>query len=171
MNVTRWSRIGVTALAALFLIAGPASAATKSHGHQNNRDNRYHSASRLVTINVDLDFKPHKRSEFGRILGYDSAEVHVHMGDRIQFVNTDDQIHTATGMSYTGQTAPAHYRYNGDPTKQSGRIINASEWSTGNLRAHGGKSQVFVTKNVGHYFYGCSYHLSQGQIGVIVVGP
>lgn len=159
------------ATAILSLTLGSAPAATKSHSHHAGAARGHKATSRLVTINTDLDFKPHRRSNFGKILGYDPAEVHVHMGDRIQFVNTDDQIHTATGMSYTGQMAPAHYRFNGDPTKQSGRIIDASEWSTGNLRAHGGKSQIFVAKNVGHYFYGCSYHLGLGQIGVIVVGP
>ncbi len=168
MNLKNLSRFAVAALAALILAAGQTTAATMSHAQKHHS---HPATSRLVKIDVDLDFKPHTRSSFGRVLGFDPAEVHVHMGDRVQFVNVDDQIHTATGMSYTGQSAPAHYRYNGDPTKQSGRYINASEWSTGNLRAHGGKSQIFIAKNVGHYFYGCSYHLSMGQIGVIVVGP
>jgi plastocyanin len=167
MNLKNSSRLAVAALAALVLAAGQTSAATTSHAQKHPA----RPASHLVTINVDLDYKPHVRSSFGRLLGYSPTEVHVRMGDRIQFVNVDDEIHTATGMSYTGQSVPAHYRYNGDPTKQSGRYINASEWSSGNLRAHGGKSQIFIAKNVGHYFYGCSYHLSMGQIGVIVVGP
>lgn len=120
---------------------------------------------------MDLDFQPHKRSTFGKIKGYDPAEVHVRMGDRIQWVNVDDENHTATGFSYTGQTIPANYKFQSDFTKARGRVIDASEWSTGTLRAHGGKSQVFVAKRVGHYFYGCGYHLGVGQIGVIVVGP
>jgi plastocyanin len=136
----------------------------QSPGHHTN-------ASHLVIIRMDLDFRPHKRSTFGRIQGYDPAEVHVHMGDKIQWVNPDDQMHTATGMSYTGQTAPTSYKFQGDFTKPHGRIINASEWSTGNVRAHGGKSPVFVAKRVGHYFYACGYHLGSGQIAVIVVGP
>lgn len=170
MTGTSLSRMAATAMVLLSLTVASASAA-KTQPHHDNKARAHKSTSRLVTINVDLDFKPHKRSSFGKVLGYDPAEAHVHMGDRIQFVNVDDQIHTATGMSYTGQIAPAHYRYNGDPTTRSGRLINASEWSTGNLRAHGGKSQIFVAKNVGHYFYGCSYHLGVGQIGVIIVGP
>jgi plastocyanin len=93
------------------------------------------------------------------------------MGDKIQWVNVDDENHTATGMSYTGQTVPSNYTFQSDFTKQHGNVIDASEWSTGTMRAHGGKSQVFVAKRVGHYFYGCGYHLGQGQIGVIVVGP
>ena len=128
-------------------------------------------AHHLVIINMDLDFRPHQRSNFGKIQGYDPAEVHVHQNDQIQFVNTDDQNHTATGFAYTGQVVPSQYKFAGDFTKQSGRLINATEWSTGNVRPHGGKSQVFVAKNVGHYFYGCGYHLGSGQIGVIVVGP
>jgi len=133
----------------------------------------HHAAahSSLVTIRMDLDFSPHKRSNFGRLKGYDPAEVHVHMGDKIQFVNVDDEIHTATGMAYNGATAPASYKFAGDYTKSHGNIIGASEWSTGNVRPHGGKSQVFIAKRVGHYFYACGYHLSAGQVGVIVVGP
>ena len=147
------------------IAAKPTAAPHKAAAHGSKMQ------SHLVTIKMDLDFKPHRRSSFGKILGYDPAEVHVHMGDKIQFVNTDDQAHTATGMSYTGQQAPAHYQFQGDSTKAHGRLIDASEWGTGNVRAHGGKSQVFVAKNVGHYFYGCVYHLGLGQIGVIVVGP
>ena len=93
------------------------------------------------------------------------------MGDRIQWVNPDDQNHTATGMSFTGSSVPANYKFQGDFTKPHGRIIDATEWSTGNVRAHGGKSPIFVAKRVGHYFYACGYHIGIGQIGVIVVGP
>lgn len=152
---------GAAALSAALLAASPKPKAPAHHVQ----------TSRLVTIQMDTDFRPHKRSSFGKIQGYDPAEVHVHMGDRIQWVNPDDQMHTATGMSFTGNTVPAHYRFQGDFTKPHGRIIDASEWSTGNVRAHGGKSPIFVAKRVGHYFYGCGYHLSEGQIGVIVVGP
>ena len=119
---------------------------------------------------MDLDFRPHKRSNFGKIQGFDPVEARVHVNDRIQFVNVDDQLHTATGFAYTGQQAPAHYRYVGDFTKPSGKYINATEWSTGNVRPHA-KSQVFVAKTVGTFFYGCGYHLGNGQVGVIVVGP
>ncbi len=127
--------------------------------------------SRLVVIRMDIDFKPHKRSSFGRISGYDPAEVHVHMGDRIQFVNPDDQTHTATGMAYTGDQVPANYKFQSDFTKPHGRLIDASEWGTGNVRAHGGKSPILTTKRTGHYFYACGYHIGIGQIGVIVVEP
>lgn len=146
--------------------ASPASAASP-------KMQQHHKAphSSLVTIRMDLDFSPHKRSSFGRLKGYDPAEVHVHMGDKIQFVNVDDEIHTATGMSYTGASVPSSYKFAGDYTKAHGTIIDASEWSTGNVRPHGGKSQVFIAKRVGHYFYACGYHLGAGQIGAIVVGP
>lgn len=125
---------------------------------------------RLVTVNMDLDFKPHKRSQYGKLLGYDPVEIRVHQNDRIQFVNVDDQTHTATGLAFSGQRAPAHYVFQGDFTKPHGRLINASEWGTGNVRPHG-KSQVFVAKTVGNYFFGCGYHLDKGQVGVIIVGP
>ena len=129
------------------------------------------TAHQLVVIKMDIDFRPHTRSTFGKIEGYEPAEVHVNMGDKIQWVNVDDEVHTATGMSYTGDTVPANYKFQGDFTKPHGNVIDASEWGTGNVRAHGGKSPVFVAKQVGHYFYACGYHLGIGQIGVIVVGP
>lgn len=159
-------RYAFAALAAATLVSAAVPASAKAPAHHTTRP-----ASHLVTIQVDTDFRPHKRSTFGAIKGYNPPEVHVHMGDKIQFVNTDDAVHTATGMSYTGQTVPASYKFAGDFTKAHGNIIDASEWSTGVLRPHGGKSQVFIAKRVGHYFYGCGYHLGQGQIGVIVVGP
>jgi plastocyanin len=126
---------------------------------------------RLIIVRMDTDFRPHKRSPFGKLLGYDPVEVHAHMGDKIQFVNPDDENHTATGMSYTGQQLPANYKFQSDFTKRRGRIIDASEWSTGTVREHGGKSQVFVTKRTGHYFFACGYHRAEGMAGVIVVEP
>ena len=154
-----------SAVLALSLI-GASTHAPKSSPHANT-----HPVSHLVTIRMDLDFRPHKRSSFGKIQGYDPAEVHVHMGDKIQWVNPDDQSHTATGMAYTGPTVPTNYKFAGDFTQAHGHIIDATEWSTGNVRAHGGKSPVFVAKRVGHYFYACGYHLGNGQVGAIVVGP
>ncbi|GAC1393107.1 MAG: hypothetical protein NVSMB31_12080 [Vulcanimicrobiaceae bacterium] len=161
------SKLMPTALA-LILLSSVVATAAKPAPHKAAPPK---SAHHLVTINMDLDFKPHKRSDFGKLQGYDPVEVHVHQNDQIQFVNTDDQNHTATGFSFTGQVVPEHYKFAGDFTKSHGRLIDASEWSTGNVRAHGGKSQVFVAKTVGQYFYGCGYHLGNGQIGVIVVGP
>ncbi len=164
MTLSRFAAaLGCAALAAAFVGATPHPAKP----HQQHTI----ASSRLVVIRMDLDFRPHKRSTFGKVQGYDPAEVHVRMGDQIQWVNPDDETHTATGMSYTGQSVPANYKFQGDFTKPHGRIIQASEWSTGNVRAHGGKSPVFIAKRVGHYFYGCGYHIGSGQIGVIVVGP
>ncbi len=136
MRTSVLSALGAAALAASMLSAAHAAAPAAHHAAR---------ASHLVTIRMDLDFRPHKRSSFGELKGYDPAEVHVHMGDKIQWVNPDDENHTATGMSYSGQTVPAHYTFQGDFTKPHGRIIDASEWSTGNVRAHGGKSPVFVS--------------------------
>ena len=163
------NRIFAVVLVASWAISsGAASAASgKKQMPRHNSRQTHH----LVSINMDLDFKPHKRSSFGKLQGYDPVEVHVHQNDQIQFVNTDDQSHTATGFSFTGQVVPAHYTFHGDPTQAHGKIINQTEWSTGNVRAHGGRSQVFVAKTVGHYFFGCNYHLGNGMIGVIVVGP
>lgn len=159
------------AAAAVLLLASTAGVAAgkapaKPAPHHAGTTQTHH----LVTVNMDLDFKPHKRSQYGKLLGYDPVEIRVHQNDHIQFVNVDDQTHTATGFAYSGQRAPAHYVFQGDFTKPHGRIINASEWGTGNIRPHG-KSQVFVAKTVGNYFFGCGYHLDKSQVGVIIVGP
>lgn len=163
------TRLHLTAIIASLIVCTAATHTVPAKHHAiGHHDKQTHH---LVTINMDLDFKPHKRSNFGKLQGYDQAEVHVRQNDQIQFVNTDDQSHTATGFSYTGQVVPTHYTFHGDPTRAHGKIINQTEWSTGNVRAHGGKSQVFIAKTVGHYFYACNYHLGNGMIGVIVVGP
>ncbi|MBV8808398.1 MAG: hypothetical protein JO033_06950 [Acidobacteriaceae bacterium] len=165
--MTTFSRIGIAiSITAIPLMLGAAKPA--AHHPAPHRKQVMHQ---LVKINMDLDFRPHRRSTFGKLQGYDPVEVHVHQNDQIQFINTDDQAHTATGMSYTGQTAPSHYTFHGDATKAHGRLIDSTEWSTGNVRAHGGKSQIFVAKTVGHYFYGCAYHIGNRMMGVIVVGP
>ncbi len=158
-----------TGLAVISLVLPLLLVGAKPAAHQPSHNKQI--MHQLVKINMDLDFKPHRRSSFGKLQGYDPVEVHVHQNDQIQFINTDDQAHTATGMSYTGQTAPSHYQFHGDLTKSHGRIIDSTEWSTGNVRAHGGKSQIFIAKTVGHYFYGCAYHIGNGMMGVIVVGP
>jgi len=151
-------------LAAVLLGASPHTPKPAAHHHASQ-------TTQLVVIRMDTDFRPHKRSTFGRIQGYDPAEVHVHMGDHVQWVNPDDAVHTASGMAYTGDTVPASYKFQGDFTKIHGHLIDASEWSTGNVRAHGGRSPIFIAKRTGHYFYACGYHIGNGQIGVIVVEP
>ncbi|MDQ2818234.1 MAG: plastocyanin/azurin family copper-binding protein [Candidatus Eremiobacteraeota bacterium] len=157
--------VGVAAAAmALPALKMPYAAGTAAVRPQHHRN-----ASRLQLIKIDLDYKPKVRPEFGQLRGYDPVVATVHMGDRVQFINEDDAEHTASGFALTGQRIPAHYHFAGDPTVRKGRIIDASEWSTGNLRAHGGKSQVFIAKNPGNYFYACSYHLGQNMRGVIVV--
>ncbi|MBC5809894.1 MAG: hypothetical protein GIW95_03435, partial [Candidatus Eremiobacteraeota bacterium] len=85
--------VALATLSALVALPQSSQAAQQRHGQT--------VVHRLVIIRMDLDFKPHKRSTFGKILGYDPAEVHVHQNDRIQFVNPDDQNHTATGFAYT----------------------------------------------------------------------
>ncbi|MBV8222039.1 MAG: hypothetical protein JO293_01645 [Candidatus Eremiobacteraeota bacterium] len=125
----------------------------------------------LRVVNMDLDFRPKTRPVQGKLLGYDPAVVNVHIGDRIQFVNVDDVVHTATGFTVSGQKVPTNYKFTGDATVARGHVISLEEWSTGTLRAHGGKSQVFVTKTTGNFYFGCAYHLGSGMRGVIVVTP
>jgi len=125
-------------------------------------------AHRLQTIKMDLDYRPKTRPEQGKLSGYDPVVTEVHVGDRIQFVNVDDNQHTATGYAFGGQTIPEHYRFQGDPSVAHGSVINASEWSTGNVRPHG-KSKVFNTGPTGTFYFACAYHQGNGMRGAIVV--
>lgn len=157
----------VCILFAGLLVATAVLSPTADHAANGAKAIKPH---RLLIINMDLDFKPHNRSSYGRLQGYDPAVAQVHLGDRIQFVNVDDANHTATGFALTGQVIPADYKFAGDPTVRKGNVVDAHEWSTGNVRAHG-KSQVFVTKTTGNFYYACAYHIGKGMKGVIIVKP
>ncbi len=123
---------------------------------------------RIVTINMDIDFKPHKRPEEGKLGGFDPIVAEVHVGDRIRFTNTDDNQHTATGYSFGGQQIPDDYRFQGDPTKPSGDAIGASEWSTGNVRPHSVSSKVFMAKTPGTFYFACAYHQKIMRSAIVV---
>jgi plastocyanin len=94
----------------------------------------------------------------------------VHAGDRVQFVNTDDIRHTATGYSFGGQTIPENYRFAGDPSVPHGSVISDSEWSTGNVPPHG-RSKTFNTGPLGTFYYACAYHQARDMRGAILVKP
>ncbi len=133
-------RFKVTAAALCFTFAIFPSAAPSDpvRADQGGHHKRYARAPqhRLQVISMDIDFKPHKRPEQGKLAGFDPIVTEVHVGDRVRFTNTDDIQHTATGYSFGGDQIPSDYRFQGDPTKPSGNAIGASEWSTGNVRPH-----------------------------------
>jgi len=39
---------------------------------------------------MDIDFKPHKRSDQGKLSEFDPIVAEIHVGDRVRFANTDD---------------------------------------------------------------------------------
>ncbi len=122
----------------------------------------------LQIINMDIDFRPHARPEQGKLSGYDPVVAIVRVGDRVQFVNTDDNPHTATGYSISGQKIPENYKFQGDPTVAHGSTIDASEWSTGTIAPHS-RSKVFNTGPTGTFYYACAYHQGKGMRGAIIV--
>lgn len=124
----------------------------------------------LQIINMDIDFHPHKRPEQGKLSGYDPVVAVIRRGDRVQFVNTDDIRHTATGYAFGGQTIPENYRFQGDPSVPHGSTIGASEWSTGTVPPHG-RSKIFNTGALGTFYFACAYHQAKGMRGAIVVKP
>jgi plastocyanin len=111
-------------LGALLAFSGSPSPAQApvpaAHGVSNHR---------LQIINMDIDFRPHARPSQGRLSGYDPVVAVVHAGDRVQFVNTDDIRHTATGYSFGGRRSPktivlpAIHRYR---TVRSSAIANGA---------------------------------------------
>ncbi len=160
----RWSFAGAMLFAGVALLSSPPmSSAQKTvpaaHGVP---------AHRLQIINIDIDFRPHTRPEQGKLSGYDPVVAVVRVGDRVQFVNTDDIQHTATGYSIGGATIPANYRFEGDPTVPHGSVISTSEWGTGTLAPHS-RSKIFNTGPTGTFYYACAYHQGKGMRGAIVV--
>lgn len=136
----------------------------RDHGKQSHAPIKNH----LVTINMDIDFKPHKRPDQGKLGGFDPVVAEVHVGDRVRFTNTDDNQHTATGYAFGGQQIPGDYRFQGDPSVPHGDSIGASEWSTGNVRPHSVSAKIFRATTPGTFYFACAYH-QKIMRGAIVV--
>ena len=161
-----------SAIALIAAFTGPLAAqdAVKADqgGHKKPAAHGRPAAHHLQTINMDIDFKPHKRPEQGKLSGFDPIVAVVHVGDRIRFTNTDDLQHTATGYSFGGGQIPDDYKFQGDPTKPHGDTISASEWSTGNIRPHSVDAKVFTASTPGTFYFACAYHQKMMR-GAIVV--
>ena len=151
------------------LAAAPAVAQHTVHAQQSARPHARPAQHRLIEIQIDDDFKPHTRTELGKLSGFDPIITQVHRGDRIRFVNVDDIHHTATGYAFGSGKIPANYKFQGDPSSPHGNTISASEWSTGNLAAHS-RSKIFQTGPTGTFFFADAYHPTQMR-GAIVVKP
>lgn len=161
--------ITLAALGLAGLLAAPALAQHTVRAQQSAPPRHPAAQHRLVEIKMDLDFKPHARTEFGKLAGFDPVVTQVHRGDRIRFVNVDDVRHTATGYSFGGGSIPVNYKFQGDPSSPHGGTINQSEWSTGNVDAHS-RSKVFQTGPTGTFYFADAYHPTQMR-GAIVVKP
>ncbi|MBV9439365.1 MAG: hypothetical protein JOZ24_05160 [Candidatus Eremiobacteraeota bacterium] len=166
---TNLAAIGIASAVALAAATAPPTSAA-APGHQAKPSRSPAPKHRLQVINMDIDFKPHTRPEQGKLAGFEPVVAEVHVGDRIQFTNTDDNQHTATGYAFGGQRIPSDYRFQGDPTVPHGDTINASEWSTGNVRPHSRASRIFKTGPTGTFYYACAYH-QKIMRGAIVVKP
>jgi plastocyanin len=162
----------LSALMAIPVVSATAALLSTSAGSAQNQVPAAHGVPnhRLQIINMDIDFRPKTRPSEGKLSGYDPVIAVVHTGDRVQFVNTDDIRHTATGYAFGGPTIPENYKFQGDPSMPHGDMINASEWSTGTVPAHG-RSKIFNTGPLGTFYYACAYHQGQGMRGVIIVKP
>ena len=160
--------ISTLAFAASLAAASLAQTSVRADQAKHDKSVAHPSAHHLQTINMDIDFKPHKRPDQGQLSGFDPIVTVVHVGDRVRFTNTDDNQHTATGYSFGGSQIPADYRFQGDPTSIHGDAIGASEWSTGNVRPHSVSSKIFRATTPGTFYYACAYHQKMMR-GAIVV--
>ncbi|GAC1307798.1 MAG: hypothetical protein NVSMB21_12290 [Vulcanimicrobiaceae bacterium] len=163
-TVTTAALIGALGLPSSVL----ADAVRADQGGHHAGKHRDAGPRKVQTINVDIDFKPHKRPEQGKLSGFDPVVTEVHVGDRLRFSNTDDIQHAIVGYSFGGGTIPEDYKIQGDPTKAHGNEINASEWSTGNIRPHSVGAPVFTAKTAGTFYFACAYHQKMMR-GAIVV--
>lgn len=162
--------IGLLAIGLATALAGaPAAAQHTVRAQQSAHPSPRPQQHRLIEIRMDDDFKPHTRTEFGKLAGFDPIVTEVHRGDRIRFVNVDDIRHAAAGYAFGGGSIPANYKFQGDPSTAHGTTISASEWSTGNVDAHG-RSKVFQTGPTGTFYFADAYHPTQMR-GAIVVKP
>src|SRR5215472_2420090 len=122
-------------------------------------------------IEVSLSLTKHTavhHTDPGSTVGVKPDVIHVHVGDRIVFVNDDDDHHTATSL-LNAATFIDDPRWTDDALRPSG-AIGPGFWSTGDL-APGQRSQPLVAKTPGTYLYGCFFDYSAGMRGEIVVEP
>jgi len=110
-------------------------------------------APALVTIAVDLDV-PAVNTKYGKVGGFVPWVAEVHVGDRVRFINVDDEAHTATSVGIADD-------------KPHGDRLSAA-WSSGRLASEA-TSRTFLADKAGVYRYRCMIHAAQGQRGVIVV--
>jgi plastocyanin len=151
------------------VLASPALAQHTVRAQHSAPPRRQQQRHRIISINMDIDFKPHTRTDMGKLAGFDPVVTQVHRGDRIQFVNVDDIRHTATGYAFGGGKIPANYKFQGDPSVSHGNVIDQSEWSTGNVNAHS-RSKIFQTGPTGTFYFADAYHPTEMR-GAIVVKP
>lgn len=160
------------ATSALFVTSGLSSGAIADDGPcrsgRSSRKTCRKDEPTRADDNVDIDFKPHKRPEQGRLGGFDPVVTELHVGDRVRFSNTDDIQHAIVGYAFGGGSIPEDDHIQGDPTKPHGNTIDASEFGTGNLRPHSVGTPVFTAKTPGTFYFACAYHQKMMR-GAIVV--
>jgi len=104
----------------------------------------------------------------GSAVGVRPDVVHVHVGDRVVFVNDDTDHHTATAL-VNAATFVDDPRWTDDALRASGQI-GSGFWSTGDL-APGQRSAPLTAKKPGTYLFGCFFDYGAGMRGEIVVEP
>ncbi len=104
----------------------------------------------------------------GSAVGVKPDVVHVHVGDRIVFVNDDGDHHTATAL-VDAVSFVDDPRWTDDALRPAGQI-GAGFWSTGDL-APGQRSAPLLAAKAGTYLFGCFFDYGAGMRGEIVVEP
>jgi len=142
-------------LAVFALAAGPAGA--KERG----------AAAATVSLSLSK-YATVQSIDGGSSVGVRPAVLHVHVGDRIVFVNDDTDHHTATALMDAASFVDDP-RWTDDALRQTGEI-GPKFWSTGDL-APGQQSAPLVARKAGTYLYGCFFDYGAGMRGEIVVEP
>ncbi len=125
----------------------------------------------VVTIDVNLTLHGLTSTPAGPVLGYSPPVTSVAVGDAIQFVNSDNTVHTATFVSKTAYAPPlpdgsSPIGSASLTVPQSAQVLSQA-WTTGALPA-GTASGLIRVDQPGTYFYGCFYHYLGKMRGEIV---
>jgi plastocyanin len=129
-----------------------------------------HPAS-AQTVSVSLSLTKYDtvvHGSAGAYVGVSPGVLHVHVGDRVVFVNDDNKVHTATGL--TESVAFPEDPHWTDEALRAGGAIGSGAWSTGELKS-GASSVPILAKKSGTYLFGCFFDYSAGMRGEIVVEP
>lgn len=125
-------------------------------------------AATTATVQLSMTRFNKGHGTAGDFAGVSPALVHIHVGDKVVFINLDTRHHTATGI--VGASSFVDTPHWTDAALHAEGAIGAGAWSTGDIAPGGSSAPVTATKP-GTYLWGCFFDYSAGMRGTIVVDP